>query len=82
MTTNTTDDRPADDAGPPADDPPGPVDDVPGPIDPLGPEKGPGESADRYPALEVADGEVLIYDRDEHTAWIRSDAAVPVSAIA
>jgi len=38
------------------------------------------ESGERYGAIETADGELVIYDRDEETAWLQSDQAVDVSA--
>ncbi|MDX1746463.1 MAG: hypothetical protein R3324_11045, partial [Halobacteriales archaeon] len=36
-----------------------------------------GES-DRYPALELADDRVVIYDRETVDAWIVADHAVPL----
>lgn len=30
---------------------------------------------DRYDELEMADGQVVIYDTDNHRAWIQSDTA-------
>lgn len=31
---------------------------------------------DRYAAVSLADGELLLYDRDEEDAWLQSDAPV------
>lgn len=35
---------------------------------------------DRYVGIQFADGEVYVYDVEQPSAWIRSDAAVPVAA--
>lgn len=34
----------------------------------------------RYAALELEDGKVIIYDEEQHTAWIQADSAVPLAA--
>lgn len=36
----------------------------------------------RYAALELEDGQVIIYDEEQHTAWIQADNAVPRAATA
>jgi hypothetical protein len=33
-----------------------------------------------YAAIETGDGELVIYDRNEETAWLQSDHTVDVSA--
>lgn len=33
---------------------------------------------ERYGAIETGDGDVVIYDRDNETAWLQSDTAVAV----
>ena len=38
------------------------------------------DDAKRYGAIETAEGDLVIYDRDEDTAWLQSDHAVDVSA--
>lgn len=37
----------------------------------------PGD-VDRYPAIELETGDVVIYDQELATAWIQADNAVPV----
>lgn len=34
------------------------------------------EHDERYGAIETGDGDVVIYDRDEGTAWLQSDTAL------
>ena len=34
------------------------------------------ETAGRYGAFETADGDTVLYDREDGTAWIQSDYAV------
>jgi len=36
----------------------------------------PNRDKDRYAELEVQDDAVLIYDQQNHSAWIRSNGAV------
>ena len=50
-----------------------PPDDLPAP-----PELAP---TDRFATLDLADGETVIYDRDNPRAWLQSDGAVPVSSM-
>lgn len=38
------------------------------------------EVPDRYAAIELADGQFIIYDQDMHTAWIQSDQTVALEA--
>jgi len=38
------------------------------------------KSDERYGVIETEDGELVIYDRDEETAWLQSDRTVDVSA--
>lgn len=38
--------------------------------------------ADRYAQLELADGSVVIYDVENPTAWLQSDASVSCSSVA
>jgi hypothetical protein len=33
---------------------------------------------ERYGAIKTGDGDVVIYDRDNETAWLQSDTAVAV----
>lgn len=33
----------------------------------------------RYGAIETGDGDVVIYDRDNETAWLQSDTMVELS---
>jgi hypothetical protein len=33
---------------------------------------------ERYGAIETGDGDVVIYDRDNETAWLQSDTTVPL----
>ena len=35
-----------------------------------------GSGPERYATVTINDGEVVIYDRDDHRRWIQSDAAV------
>ena len=42
----------------------------------------PTPETDRYAALEVGIGEVMIYDREDHGAWITSDSALALAAMA
>ena len=37
----------------------------------------PAGAVDRYPGLELETGDVVIYDQERPTAWIRADNAVP-----
>jgi len=37
---------------------------------------------DQYDELEVANGDVVIYDVDNHSAWIQSDDAVSRESMA
>jgi hypothetical protein len=34
----------------------------------------------KYGAIETEDGDLVIYDRNEETAWLQSDHAIDVSA--
>lgn len=34
------------------------------------------ETADRYGAFETAEGDTVLYDREDGTAWIQSDYAI------
>lgn len=34
------------------------------------------ESDERYATLEIAEGDVVIYDREEPNAWLQSDRPV------
>lgn len=34
------------------------------------------ETNDRYAVLEIGDGDVVIYDREEPSAWLQSDHTV------
>lgn len=36
---------------------------------------------ERFADIEAEDGERLLYDRDEETAWVQSDLYVPRSAM-
>jgi hypothetical protein len=38
------------------------------------------ESDERYAALETGDGDVVIYDREEPSAWLQSDHTVDLAA--
>lgn len=38
------------------------------------------ETAQRYGAIETSDGDLVIYDRDNTTAWLQSNHTVDVSA--
>jgi len=38
------------------------------------------ESGERYGAIETAEGELVIYDRNQETAWLQSDRTVDVTA--
>gem|GEM_PF-1925650 len=38
--------------------------------------------ADQYDELEVGNGDVVIYDVDNHNAWIQSDDAVERDSMA
>ncbi|WP_440005383.1 DUF7331 family protein [Halomicrococcus sp. SG-WS-1] len=40
------------------------------------------DTDERYVELRVRDGDVLIYDRRNNCAWLSSDGAVSLSAIA
>lgn len=44
------------------------------PADPTTPEE------DRYGALEIGDGQTIIYDRDHPAAWLQSDVAISLEA--
>lgn len=35
---------------------------------------------ERYGTIETADGDLLIYDRNQETAWLQSDHTVDVSS--
>jgi len=40
-------------------------------------DESPEDSADeRYAALDIGDGDVVIYDREEPSAWLQSDHVV------
>jgi len=39
---------------------------------------GPDEERRRYAELTIGDEEFVIYDRENHQAWIQSTVAVPV----
>jgi hypothetical protein len=39
------------------------------------------EQADRYAELTIGDDEFVIYDRENHQAWIQSTVAMPVGEI-
>ena len=41
-------------------------------------EDGTFEGVPRYGAIEIEDGSVVVYDRDDGDAWIRSDYAIEV----
>jgi hypothetical protein len=34
------------------------------------------ETADRYGSFETAEGDTVLYDREDGTAWIQSDYAI------
>lgn len=34
---------------------------------------------ERYGAIETGDGDVVIYDRDNQSAWLQSDTTIDVS---
>jgi hypothetical protein len=36
----------------------------------------------RYDELEIANGDVVIYDTENHSAWIQSDGAVTADEVA
>ena len=38
------------------------------------------EMDDRYAALEIGDGDVVIYDREEPSAWLQSNHVVEPAA--
>ena len=38
------------------------------------------EADERYAALEIGDGDVVIYDREEPSAWLQSDHVVEPAA--
>jgi len=38
------------------------------------------ETDDRYAVLEIGDGDVVIYDREEPSAWLQSDHTVEPAA--
>ena len=40
------------------------------------------DETDRYDELEIANGDVVIYDAENHRAWIQSDDAVPRESMA
>jgi hypothetical protein len=37
------------------------------------------ETEDRYAALKIGDGDVVIYDRKEQSAWLQSDHTVELA---
>jgi len=37
------------------------------------------DADERYGAIETADGDIVIYDRQQETAWLQSDTAVETS---
>jgi hypothetical protein len=39
-----------------------------------------GETDDRYAALEIGNGDIVIYDRKESNAWLQSDHTVEPAA--
>lgn len=40
------------------------------------------QDSSRFAALELADADVLIYDREVDTAWVRSDTALELERVA
>jgi hypothetical protein len=38
------------------------------------------ETDERYAALETGDGDVVIYDREEPSAWLQSDYTIDLAA--
>lgn len=41
-----------------------------------------GDGTDRYVQLELEDGTVMIYDVENPTAWLQSDASVACETVA
>lgn len=41
-----------------------------------------GPDQSRYAGLCLADGEVIVYDRENENAWVQSDTAVESEAVA
>lgn len=39
-----------------------------------------GETDDRYAMLEIGDEDIVIYDREESSAWLQSDHTVEPAA--
>lgn len=37
------------------------------------------ESEERYAALETGDGDVVVYDREQPSAWLQSDYTVELA---
>ena len=46
------------------------------PVDQVVPES--AGDVDRYPAIELETGDVVIYDQERARAWIQADNAVPI----
>lgn len=46
--------------------------------------EGPSATADepRYAGIDLADGGVIVYDRERENAWIQAEAAVDLDAVA
>ena len=42
----------------------------------------PAPDDDRFAELELEDGSLVIYDQEQPTAWLQSDASVRCSAVA
>lgn len=40
------------------------------------------DTAERYVALDTDDGETIIYDREDESAWIQSAFAIELDAMA
>lgn len=46
----------------------------------LPPTTDPPDPPDRYAALTLTDGIVVIYDQENHRAWIQSDTTLEIDA--
>ena len=44
------------------------------------PDGEPSDESKRFGAIEMGNGDVVIYDHDRPTAWLQSDLAVPLEA--
>jgi hypothetical protein len=44
------------------------------------PAEGPRDDNDRYGVIEIGNGDVVIYDRDEPAAWLQSNNTVSLEA--